>query len=27
VFVIWKLFAFLRAAVQHLRKKLSPAAP
>jgi hypothetical protein len=27
VFVIWKLFAFLRAAVQHLRKRLSPASP
>jgi hypothetical protein len=27
VFVIWKLFAFLRGAVQLLRKKLSPASP
>jgi uncharacterized membrane protein YqjE len=27
VFVIWKLYAFLRAAIQHLRKRLSPAAP
>ena len=27
VFVIWQLFAFLRAAVQLLRKKLSPAVP
>ena len=27
VFVIWKLFAFLRAAIQMLRRKLSPAGP
>jgi Domain of unknown function (DUF4126) len=27
VFVIWQLYAFLRAAVQLLRKKLSPASP
>jgi uncharacterized membrane protein YqjE len=27
VFVIWQLYAFLRTAVQLLRKKLSPAAP
>ena len=27
VFVIWRLYAFLRAAVQLLRKKLSPASP